>query len=421
MRSFVKGRLREFCASTGGNVALITAIAAPVLGLVVAGVLTVVEVSTQKRELQDRLDGAVLAGAAYSLVAKTQIDAAERHFAATSPDGGSAKFSSRGDLVSGVASLSVEAYLAKLAGVARIPVTVNAAARRPKVSICILGLNNLDNGAFDINGGPTLNAPECGVQANSGSSRAMTQEGASAKAQAKLFAVHGDHQTNTFKPVPQAKSDRIEDPFANTPFPHHGTCASGGSKKGLVIQASTVLQPGTYCGGINITGNGTTVTMAPGRYVMVDGSLLVNGNARLEGSEVVVAFTGADATLRLWGGSTVKLTSPTTGLYANLQFFQDRHDSQGRGAWVSIGGNGGPNDAADTSKLDIQGTMYFPTQNIWVYGRADVNISTPGLAMVGDKIWIQGASTVDVVLENPRGLKNFKSAEASSRNAWLVR
>lgn len=414
------GHIRAFGASTRGNVALVTAIAAPILGLAAAGALTVADVSSQKSDLQDRLDAAVLSGAAYSLIPSQQLAAAEKNFSSHGPHG-VAQFSAEGELVSGTATLSIEAQIPKLIGIERIPVSVEAAARRPKVSICILGLNNLDNGAFDINGGPKLNAPKCGVQANSGSKRAMTQEGGSAIAEARHFAVHGDHRTSSFQPMPQAKSARVEDPFRDTPFPVHKTCGADAPRKGLVIQADTVLQPGTYCGGINITGQGTTVRLEPGEYIMDGGALLVNGNARLEGTEVVIAFTGPDSTLRVWGNSTVKLTSPISGPYANLQFFQDRHDSHGRGAWVSIGGAGGPNNPGDASKLDIQGTMYFPTQNIWIYGKADVDISSPGLAIVGDKIWIQGAAMVNVALENPRKLKSFKSAEIAVKNAWLIR
>lgn len=89
-----------------------------------------------------------------------------------------------------------------------------------------------------------------------------------------------------------------------------------------------------------------------------------------------------------------------------MQFFQDRSDPKGRGAWVSIGGNGGPTLGNDQSKLSIDGAAYFPTQNFWVYGAAQVEINSPGLAIVADKIWFQGSAKIEVTSENRRGLLN---------------
>jgi len=420
MRSRISRLVRTLISSTHGNVALITAIAAPILGLGVAGVLTVAEVNGRVTELQDNLDAAVLAGVSASANPGEQIDVASRAFAATAA-GIKPKFVVRSDTLTGTVDASVEALLPGLLGIDSIPVSVQAAARRPRTPICILALNQAANGAFEITGGPRLEAPQCGVHANSASTWAMTQKGESSRAHAMYFGVHGGHDTTKFTPEPVAGAPRIEDPLKNVPFPHHRRCDDATSPKGLVIDQDTTLQPGVYCGGLNITGKGIKVTMAPGQYVMVGGPLLVNGNARLEGSNVLVAFTGQGATLRAWGNSTITLTSPETGVYANIQFLQDRRDGGNHEEKVSIGGNGGPNDPGDDSKLDLQGAMYFPTQAVWIYGRAKVEITTPGLAMVADQIWIQGAAAVDVRSANPRGLRQFKSADMAAKGAWLVR
>src|SRR4051794_19084094 len=66
--------------------------------------------------------------------------------------------------------------------------------------------------------------------------------------------------------------------------------------------------------------------------------------------------------IRLWGNSSVSLTSPKSGPYANIQFFQDRDDYDSKGTWVSIGGSNGDPDG--NPKLDIDGAMYFPNQNV---------------------------------------------------------
>jgi hypothetical protein len=62
---------------------------------------------------------------------------------------------------------------------------------------------------------------------------------------------------------------------------------------------------------------------------------------------------------------------------------------------VSIGGN---------SQLTYDGTMYFPLSNIWVFGGSTVNANSPNVAMVGDKLWFQDNSTINMTQLNTRGL-----------------
>src|SRR2546423_398015 len=72
--------------------------------------------------------------------------------------------------------------------------SVAAAATKQKIPICVLGLNDLDNGAFDVNGNPQVDIG-CAVQANSNSQSGMTQEGR-AKVKAKKLGITGAHKTN---------------------------------------------------------------------------------------------------------------------------------------------------------------------------------------------------------------------------------
>ena len=242
-------------------------------------------------------------------------------------------------------------------------------------------------------------APNCAVQANSRSSKGMTQEG-KPTANARKFGVSGGHSGGGFSPPPKDGSAAVADPYASIPFPAYEACDAKVGK-GLVIQGgSTTLSPGTYCGGIRIKA-GASVTLQPGIYVMVDGSFWLDGGSSATGKEVVIAFTGDDATLRIWGDSTVDLTSPTSGTYKNFQFFQNPNDDKGRGAWVSIGGNG---NTGDKSKATWDGMAYFPTQNFWVFGNTVVNINSPAMPLVAGQIWVQGNATLNVTNDNPRNV-----------------
>jgi len=128
---------------------------------------------------------------------------------------------------------------------------------------------------------------------------------------------------------------------------------------------------------------------------MVDGPFWIAASSVVTGDQVMIAFTGKGSALQVWGDSFVTLTSPTSGTYANMQFMQDRDDTSSRQLWSSVGGN---------ASLKYDGTAYFPTQNFWVFGDAVLNANSPGLAIVADKVWVQGSAQVSITTTNTRNL-----------------
>jgi hypothetical protein len=392
---------REFREREDGQVAVMFALALVPLMAAAGAAVDYSHGNQIRTSLQKALDSAVLAAA---------IDASPnwRTVALNSFNGNvNAKNSSvrtptftlEKDVYSGSVSALTETSFMGVVGISSLTVSASSAATTAKIPLCVLALNAFDSGAFDMNGNSKFNAPNCAVQANSRSSKGMTQEG-KPTANARKFGVSGGHSGGGFSPPPKDGSAAVTDPYAGIPFPAYDAC---GAKvgKGLVIQGgSTTLSPGTYCGGIRMKG-GASVTLQPGIYVMVDGSFWLDGGSSATGKEVVIAFTGDDATLRIWGDSTVDLTSPTSGTYKNFQFFQNPNDDKGRGAWVSIGGNG---NTDDKSKATWDGMAYFPTQNFWVFGNTVVNINSPAMPLVAGQIWVQGNATLNVSNDNPRNL-----------------
>lgn len=79
-----------------------------------------------------------------------------------------------------------------------------------------------------------------------------------------------------------------------------------------VVRTSLDLEPGTYCGGLYITGQ-AVVSLKPGVYVMKDGPLIVDANATLRGSEVGFYFTGDKGGLLFDRGSTIALSARLGG------------------------------------------------------------------------------------------------------------
>jgi Flp pilus assembly protein TadG len=404
--------LRRFRTSESGNIAIIAAITLPLTAGAIGVAISYSTVNAVRSDMQAALDAAVLAGAVAldTIGGSDPITTANdvftgntSKFVNTEATKIAASFTATDPTVSGTASGSVVNPFGGLIGPKTIAVNVKAAATKLTTPICVLGLNGLDNGSFDINGSKATFAASCAVQANTNSKSGMTSEG-QPTASAKKFGVVGGHKGDAFSPTPVDGSSQVADPYASLPFPTPASCTGkyNGNGKGLDISNDTMLSPGTYCGGVHIYGNSTHVTLQPGVYIMNDGPFWTDANSVVTGDQVLIAFTGTGAALQIWGDSNVTLTSPTSGTYMNMQFMQDPNDANSRGLWDSIGGSSG--GQGGSAKLTFDGVGYFPTQNWWVFGNAVVNANSPSMAIVADKVWTQGSAYVSVTNQNPRNL-----------------
>jgi Flp pilus assembly protein TadG len=288
------------------------------------------------------------------------------------------------------------------------------------IPLCILSLNATDSGAVDMNGNPVVNGATCGLQANSTSTSGLTQEG---KPQATLrrISVSGGYTGNGYNVTPLTNQKVIADPYTTTlvaAFPPYTACTDF---KGLDIKNDTTISAGTYCGGIHINSS-AKVTMQPGIYVMNGGPLWINGGATVTGTEVMIGLTGDGATLYAEGNATLNLTSPTSGTYQNIQFFEDPAQvvDPKKGLWFSIGG-GRNNDASDGTKITVDGMIYIPKLSFWDFGGAKVTINSPTMALVAEKIWVQGNVNLKITTNNGRGLSLNGSPNTRMVNAGLVK
>lgn len=362
--------------------------------------------------LQASLDSAVLAGAATIEQPDLAASVATRFMAQNFAAGATAdtelvsqSYQIQGQEIVGTAAGRTINPFGNLPGLpSRLEYSVRAKAVRETSPVCILGLNALDKGAMDMNGTSRLVAPTCAVQINSSDASGLTQEGAPF-AEVRRVRVHGGFTGIGYSSKPESAADVIADPYASSlrsMFPRKTPCQAGSGT--LHIKTNTTLAPGTYCGGIHITSQ-ASVMMLPGTYIMDGGPLWVNGGATLVGNDVMIAFSGPDSTLYAEGNSTINLTSQRIGPYRNIQFFEDpkQYVDPKKGLYFSIGG-GRNNNSEDTSKVTIDGMIYTPNQQIWIFGKADTSINSPTMAIVTEKLWIQGRVTLTVANENKRGL-----------------
>ena len=395
--------LSRFRQDGSGAVALIFAVLAPT-GLIGAGAAIVYgEARSVHTAEQSALDAAVLAGARLAAgatdtdritAAQTMFNSQMSNFTPRLVQSVAANFSVQAlpqssVQVSGSATATFSNPFRAFVGGRTLTVGTRSAAQTNTLpAICVYAMNKNANGAMDLNG--TVNVSvSCPVQVNSGSGSAVRAVGG-AQMSTSAFSVSGNYKGSGFTPPPKVGATQLADPFVNIPFPATGPCVP---LSGSSIKASTTINPGTYCGGLKIS-SGAVVTMTPGIYIFTDGDFKIDSGSQVTGSEVLIAMGGKGAKFWMTGGAIMKVTSPASGTYMNMQFMEDHNNTAGN-TWVSIGGN---------SQLQYDGVMYFPNSNIWVFGGSIVKANSPTVTMLGDKLWFQDNSTVTITQSNPRAL-----------------
>jgi len=140
------------------------------------------------------------------------------------------------------------------------------------------------------------------------------------------------------------------------------------------------LTPGTYCGGISLSGN-YAVSFSPGMYVLYGGGISFTGNiAPILGNGVTFYNSGNTTSfpyksLNLAGNVALNLSAPTTGTYAGMLIMQDPMNSQP----ATLVGNTG---------TTLAGNLYFPKNIVTLNGNTGTDI--PIGSVVAQRVSIVG-------------------------------
>ncbi len=245
-------------------------------------------------------------------------------------------------------------------GMTPATVAARAVAHLGAGSGCLIALSGSDRGAITFDGTADVNLNNCTVVDNSTNCSAMVANGG-AQVTASGFDVAGNCPGYTgsvpdnYNTTPSTGLLPQPDPLGTLPAPTLGTCQT-------FNPSNNVISPGTYCGGISITGG--NYTFQPGTYIMNGGGLTITGGT-VTGTGVFFYLTGtttgAPSTrygpVSISGNATVTLSAPTSGTYASILFYQDRSlDLSSSPQYNStITGSAGSN---------FDGVMYFPTSNV---------------------------------------------------------
>jgi len=245
-------------------------------------------------------------------------------------------------------------------------VTVSARAvaivANPGGTPCVLSLESSAQDGIMVNNG-TLNSGGCRVQANSTDPWALRNFSGGVLDATTIDVVGGFDDDGTMTSTPTTGAMPVPDPFAGIPTPNVGGCDHTDLSISGNITTDPPLQPGTYCGGISVSGK-ATVIFEPGTYVITDsagnpGSLHVTGNqasvTSLPGG--VTFYTDGESTIDVAGNGVVDLKAPTSGPYTGMLFYGDPYAAEDTQHTVT-----------GSADMLYDGFMYFRTSVLKING-----------------------------------------------------
>jgi hypothetical protein len=282
---------------------------------------------------------------------------------------------------------SVHAQLLGVIGITTINISANSAAYATSAGLgCVLSLDPKASGAVTATGSTAVTLNGCSLYDNSQSQTSLTVTG-TAKISALSVGVVGSISSSGLTNITTADGvmtgmGAVTDPYIDDSYPNFSGC----DQKNFSAHSTVTINPGVYCGGMQLTG-GASVTLNPGIYYLDGGSLSVSGGSGISGNGVTLVFTkksqNSYATASITGGSTVNLTPPTTGPTKGMVVFGDREMPVGTTFKFTGGGT-----------QYFGGAVYLPTAAIQFSGGGGTSSSCTQI--IGDTVTFTGNSALAI-------------------------
>ena len=383
----LRGEVRVFRADYRGNTAVFLSLALVPVVVAIGAAVDYSRANSAKAQMQAAADSAALYAAVGNYSSDSQrVTAGTKAFNANyQPQFTSASPSVTiaNNAVTVTATGNVSTTLLGVVGVNTVKVSVASTAQiGGGTTACVLALQTTNDAIF-VHGSAGLKA-NCGIYSNSTSSNGIDFDGDSITT-ATSISVVGNYVKDSqalVTPTPRTAVTAMTDPLASLAAPSNATasCDHNGYeyKSGM-----PPLNPGVYCGGINIDG-GTTATFNPGTYIIRGGQFNIGSSATVNGQGVFFYLTGQDANLNQGSSSNMNFTAPTSGTYKGILFFQDR------------AANTSANQFGGSSNSVIQGTVYFPNGTAEINCNGTVGASADWTAWVVKRLQLDSSATLQV-------------------------
>ncbi|MDE1994932.1 MAG: pilus assembly protein [Rhizobiaceae bacterium] len=366
-KSFLYELFQIFLRDRGGNFGITTTLLVPLLVVSAGGVVDMSQALAEKANVQEMLDGGVLAASSQTDATKqrttvegflaaltiqdptmTADDIAADLSLTTNADGSLTGSFQRPLKTSFLGMIGLNTFNINVTSTAIAAPQTAAATASP----CIYVLANKTQ-ALLVNSGANVASDKCEIEVDSTSNPAFIMNSNAALKTAE-FCVKGTQYINNGGTITNfhAGCSVDPDPYAGklTEPAAPSSCTSDSP-----ISASTyTLQPGVHC---NTTFNGSpTITFAPGLHI-IKGTMIINSNATVIANGVTFYFPDTSSRLLFNGGVTLTASAPTSGAYQGILMFEKTSDATNNANKQQFVFNGSKGES-------LQGIIYLPNRDV---------------------------------------------------------
>lgn len=352
--------------------------------------------SIQKEKLQSAADSAAIAGASelnYGDWTTAAQAAASLNGFTNGSDGATVSVNPSGDAtptpLSGayagqsgylevIVSQTTPTVFMNIFGIPSVNISARAVASQGKNPNCIYLLAATGT-TLSTTGGSTLSSPDCGIVDDSSSNSAISVADGSAVTTDQVAVVGSYGGANgTVTPTPNTGIVPVSDPLAYLSPPTYtsSSCTAnpansynGGGLSynvGPGSKYSTTQSGNLVCyTSLTVGGNGNTVTVNPGTYVITGN--LTFGNGTIAGGNGVTFYITNSGQVNFNNGAAFNFTAPTSGTFNGILFYQDRSDTKSA---TLLGG----------TNATMQGILYFPNAALNFSNGSATTFYTPIIA-----------------------------------------
>ncbi len=217
---------------------------------------------------------------------------------------------------------ALQLFFANALGMGETDVSAVAVASTGGDPVCVLALDPSSGDALTLDSNSGIDLEGCTIHVNSSHSSALsTLSNATVSADSTCIVGNYTGSGSSYTPAPETACDSMADPLAGLAEPASAPCDFNNFAED---DYTTPLNPGIYCGGLELNGNSNT-TFNAGTYVISGGNFYLDSNTIVQGTGVTFFLTNG-ALIEFNSNTSVDFTAPTTGIYAGILFFQDPDD-----------------------------------------------------------------------------------------------
>src|SRR4051794_36231419 len=367
--------LRDFRSASRGNITVMFALSlVPVTGAVGAAV-DYSQSNSIRAAMQAAADSAALGGITSAstqtpaVVSSTAVGMFNASFNRTgvTPSSG-ATYDSTSGILTVAAAASYTPQFMKLAGVSTMHISVTSKAKlggSQTWPVCVLVTNPDSNHTLLVQSGASIDFANCMVQVNTANWDAVEARDTSyIHSTNGVNCFTGDIHYGDVTPPKQATCAMLPDPYASYVVPNNNPCTYTNKQ---VNNTTAALTPGTYCGGLKISGT-STVTLSPGIYYIQNGDFTIANSANVTGNGVTFLISGQNSNLNFTTSGTITMspyTDSSAGQWAGMLFFWDQPST-----------SKGSTETFSNGTMTFSGIMYFVGQTLAITNNATVTVTT---------------------------------------------